>query len=260
MVSVSMTVNGKQAGGEVEPRTLLVDFLRSNLGLTGTHVGCDTSQCGACVVHVNGDFGEVLHHARGPGRRRQGHDDRGPGPGRHAASAAGGVPRASRPAVRLLYARHAHERRRPAAEEPAARASARCASGSRGTSAAAPATTTSSRRSSPPLPTCRATVRRPSEGPTMAEKGIGVAVPRKEDQRFITGKGRYTDDINQHGQAHAYFVRSPHAHAPDQRHRQGLGRGHARRAGGAHRRGRQGRRPRQPDLRLAGQVQGRLAR
>ena len=47
----------------------------------------------------------------------------------------------------------------------------------------------------------------------MAEKGIGVAVPRREDQRFITGKGRYTDDINQHGQAYAYFVRSPHAHA-----------------------------------------------
>ena len=55
MVSVSMTVNGKQVSGEVEPRTLLVDFLRSNLGLTGTHVGCDTSQCGACVVHVDGD-------------------------------------------------------------------------------------------------------------------------------------------------------------------------------------------------------------
>ena len=47
----------------------------------------------------------------------------------------------------------------------------------------------------------------------MAEKGIGVRVVRKEDQRFITGKGRYTDDIIQHGQAYAYFVRSPHAHA-----------------------------------------------
>ena len=55
MVSVNMTVNGKQVGGEVESRTLLVDFLRSNLGLTGTHVGCDTSQCGACVVHVDGN-------------------------------------------------------------------------------------------------------------------------------------------------------------------------------------------------------------
>jgi aerobic carbon-monoxide dehydrogenase small subunit len=55
MPAVSMTVNGKRVTGTVEPRTLLVQFLRENLGLTGTHVGCDTSQCGACVVHVNGD-------------------------------------------------------------------------------------------------------------------------------------------------------------------------------------------------------------
>jgi carbon-monoxide dehydrogenase small subunit len=49
-----MTVNGKAVSGEVEPRTLLVEFLRNQLGLTGTHVGCDTSQCGCCVVHVDG--------------------------------------------------------------------------------------------------------------------------------------------------------------------------------------------------------------
>ena len=54
MPSVSMTVNGKAVSGEVEGRTLLVQFLREHLGLTGTHVGCDTSQCGACVVHVDG--------------------------------------------------------------------------------------------------------------------------------------------------------------------------------------------------------------
>ena len=54
-VTVSMTVNGKEVSGEVEPRTLLVQFIRENLRLTGTHVGCDTSQCGACVVHVNGE-------------------------------------------------------------------------------------------------------------------------------------------------------------------------------------------------------------
>ena len=54
-MKVSMTVNGKPASGEVEGRTLLVDFLRGQLGLTGTHVGCDTSQCGACVVHVDGN-------------------------------------------------------------------------------------------------------------------------------------------------------------------------------------------------------------
>ena len=50
----SMTVNGKRVSADVEDRTLLVYFLRENLGLTGTHIGCDTSQCGACVVHVNG--------------------------------------------------------------------------------------------------------------------------------------------------------------------------------------------------------------
>src|SRR5918995_124894 len=54
MASVSMKVNGQAVTREVEPRTLLVEFLRQNLGLTGTHVGCDTSQCGACVVHVDG--------------------------------------------------------------------------------------------------------------------------------------------------------------------------------------------------------------
>lgn len=54
MATVRMTVNGKQVSGEIEDRTLLVDFLRNSLKLTGTHVGCDTSQCGACVVHVNG--------------------------------------------------------------------------------------------------------------------------------------------------------------------------------------------------------------
>ncbi|MFQ6553024.1 (2Fe-2S)-binding protein [Aestuariibius insulae] len=54
MSHVSMKVNGKDAKGEVEGRTLLVEFLREDLKLTGTHVGCDTSQCGACVVHVDG--------------------------------------------------------------------------------------------------------------------------------------------------------------------------------------------------------------
>ncbi|WAJ27682.1 (2Fe-2S)-binding protein [Antarcticirhabdus aurantiaca] len=54
MTDVSMTVNGRQVTGSVEDRTLLVQFLRDNLGLTGTHVGCDTSQCGACVVHLDG--------------------------------------------------------------------------------------------------------------------------------------------------------------------------------------------------------------
>ena len=55
MPTVTMRVNGKAVSGEVESRTLLVQFLREYLRLTGTHVGCDTSQCGACVVHVDGN-------------------------------------------------------------------------------------------------------------------------------------------------------------------------------------------------------------
>lgn len=54
MTAISLTVNGKLVSGTVEDRTLLVHFLRDHLNLTGTHVGCDTSQCGACVVHVDG--------------------------------------------------------------------------------------------------------------------------------------------------------------------------------------------------------------
>jgi aerobic carbon-monoxide dehydrogenase small subunit len=54
MVKINMTVNGKPASAELDARTLLVQFLRENLRLTGTHVGCDTSQCGACVVHLDG--------------------------------------------------------------------------------------------------------------------------------------------------------------------------------------------------------------
>jgi aerobic carbon-monoxide dehydrogenase small subunit len=53
-VKVSLTVNGKAASADVESRTLLVTFIRENLRLTGTHVGCDTAQCGACTIHMNG--------------------------------------------------------------------------------------------------------------------------------------------------------------------------------------------------------------
>ena len=148
MTTVSLKVNGKAVSAEVEDRTLLVELLREKLRLTGTHVGCDTSQCGACVVHVDGkavksctmlavqaDGAEVLDH-------------RGPAPNGDAASDAGGVPRASWPAVRLLHAGHDHDRGR---HGPPARQRARRADGApragRQSSAAAPATTTSSRRS-----------------------------------------------------------------------------------------------------------------
>src|ERR1700749_2055237 len=58
MAKISLIVNGNPVTANVDPRTLLVQFLRENLNLTGTHVGCDTSQCGACVVHLDGRAGK----------------------------------------------------------------------------------------------------------------------------------------------------------------------------------------------------------
>jgi carbon-monoxide dehydrogenase small subunit len=55
MANVSFTFNGESIGAKVPDNTLLVDFIRETLGATGTHIGCDTSQCGACVVHINGE-------------------------------------------------------------------------------------------------------------------------------------------------------------------------------------------------------------
>ena len=113
MAKISLIVNGNPVNANVDPRTLLVQFLRENLRLTGTHVGCDTSQCGACVVHLDGKAvkscttlavmadGARSQDHRGTCRRR-----------RAAASDAGGVPRAPWPAMRLLHAGHDHDRGR----------------------------------------------------------------------------------------------------------------------------------------------------
>ena len=68
-LEISMTVNGKVRKGNVDPRVLLVHFLREQLRLTGTHIGCDTTQCGACTVLVDGRSAKSLHDLRGSGRR-----------------------------------------------------------------------------------------------------------------------------------------------------------------------------------------------
>ena len=112
-VTLSLTVNGKAVSADVEPRTLLVEFLRDELALTGTHVGCDTGQCGACTVHVDGRAVKAAHPRRA-GRRRRGHDHRRPRAPPTARCTRcrrrSGVPR---PAVRLLHAGHGDERDRP---------------------------------------------------------------------------------------------------------------------------------------------------
>ena len=66
---VTMKVNGAEVEGLVEPRTLLVHFIRENLQLTGTHIGCETTHCGACTVDLDGMSVKILHDVRGAGRR-----------------------------------------------------------------------------------------------------------------------------------------------------------------------------------------------
>ena len=70
MTRINLTVDGASVSDDVEPRMLLVQYLREKLGKTGTVIGCDTSNCGACTVHLDGTQREVLQRARGPGRRR----------------------------------------------------------------------------------------------------------------------------------------------------------------------------------------------
>ena len=237
MTAVSMKVNGRTVRREVEGRTLLVELLRDELGLTGTHVGCDTSQCGACQVQVDGlavkactvfaadlEGAEVrtiegMANADGSARRDP-----------------GGVPGASRPAVRLLHAGHGDDRGLRCCARTPTRARPRSATICRATSAAAPATTTSSRRSRPRRRNCRPARRRgvtpaatrlrtsteendrphgrrdTRETTMPMDGGIGASTKRREDVRFLTGKGRYTDDINRPRQLHVHFLRSDVAH------------------------------------------------
>ena len=95
MTRLALTVNGKPQTAEVEPRLLLVEFLRENLRLTGTHIGCDTSQCGACLVHVNG---RAIKSCTALAVSCEGANVttiEGVAPGRPAPPDAGGVSRAS---------------------------------------------------------------------------------------------------------------------------------------------------------------------
>ncbi len=161
-MEVTMTVNGEEVTREIEPALLLVHFLRDTLGLTGTHWGCDTSNCGACVVQMDGAPGQVVHGARGHGRGPRDPHDRVAGGRRRARPGPAGLPRGARPAVRLLHARDDHDRpgaaRRRTPIPPRRRSGRR----SRARSAAAPGTRTSSGRSAG-RPSTRAPNRRGAE-------------------------------------------------------------------------------------------------
>ena len=117
-MEISVTVNGIAHTHDVEPRTLLVHYIREQLGLTGTNIGCDTSSCGACTIHIDGESVKscTVLAVQADGARH--HHDRGPRHRRPAAPDAAGVHGEPRPAVRLLHARHGDGRDRPARGEP----------------------------------------------------------------------------------------------------------------------------------------------
>jgi carbon-monoxide dehydrogenase small subunit len=120
MIQVAITVNGKVRKAHVEPRTLLVHFLREHLNLTGTHVGCDTSQCGACTVLVDGRSAKscTMFAVQADGSSVT--TIEGPGAGRAAPSGPEGVLGGTRSAMRLLHARHDHLRGQPVAGQSVA--------------------------------------------------------------------------------------------------------------------------------------------
>ncbi len=163
LVKIKMTVNGKPVAAEVAPRVLLVDFIRDTLRLTGTHIGCDTAQCGACTIHMNGNAVKCCNMLAVQARRRRYRHHRGHSAARrHHAPDAGGVPRPSRPAMRLLHAGHGDERHRSGQAPPETEREPRSAPNWTATCAAALAITASSRPCWPAPPPNRERTRNPS--------------------------------------------------------------------------------------------------
>ena len=149
---ITLTINGRSHAVRVDPRRTLVDTIRDDCGQTGTHIGCEHGVCGACTVLLDGEpvrsclmFAVQAEGRAHPHRRR-------PGERRRAASAAAGVHREPRPAMRLLHAGLPDAGDRRARARARTSATRTCSTCCRPISAAAPATRTSSRRCAPPPP------------------------------------------------------------------------------------------------------------
>ena len=115
---ISLTINGKPYTDEVEPRLLLIHYLREVVGLTGPHIGCETSTCGACTVAARRQGDEILHHVRRPGGWPRCADHRGACRQRQARSSPGGLLERARPAMRILHARHDPDCQATAGRQP----------------------------------------------------------------------------------------------------------------------------------------------
>ena len=117
-MKVSMKVNGVERGADVEPRVLLVDFLRSNLRLTGTHIGCDTTSCGACTVLIDGEPVKSCTVLAVQAEGRSITTVEGLMEGGRAFRDPGRLPPGARPPVRVLHAGHDAGRHRAAGAQP----------------------------------------------------------------------------------------------------------------------------------------------
>ena len=218
--TVSLEINGEQVELEVPTRRLLVHFIRDDLGLTGTHIGCDTGNCGACTVHLDGEPVKscMLLAVQADGAKittveglagdgeltplQQAFNEH------HALQCGYCTPGMLMSATALLEQNPQPDR--------GGGPRARC----RGTSAAAPgyvniveAVVAAARRRHDDDAASRA--RPPSRRrPKTLEKGfVGQSIPRKEDRRLVQGQGIFFDDVRRHGMGYVHFVRSPYAHA-----------------------------------------------
>ncbi len=216
-IDVSLTVNGERVTRRIEARRHLVDFLRLDLGLMGTHTGCEHGICGACTVRVDGKIVRGCLVLAASLEGVPGRDHRGRlGLGRNPRPA-GGVRRPQCLPVRLLHARHADGRRRPARRQQAALARR---------DPRAPV-----RQLLPLHRLSRHRRRRRGHRGRAHRKGrvmneiidprsvdrpnsyIGKSVPRPNAKKLVEGRGQYVDDVVLPRMVHVAFVRSPHAHA-----------------------------------------------
>ena len=216
-IPISLTVNGKAVNASVDPRTLLVHFIRENLQLTGTHVGCDTAQCGACTVHMNGRAvkscsmlalqaqGAQITTIEGLAQNGTMHPMQEAFRECHGLQCGFCTPGMVMSAVQLLADN-------PKASEAEIREGldgniCRC------TGYQNIVKSIQFCQSAPsPWRSEEHDHERHVRSPT-ASGPIGQPLRRREDRRFLTGAGQYTDDVVLHGQTYGVFLRSPHAHA-----------------------------------------------
>ena len=223
-INVAMTVNGKAVSAEVEPRTLLIHFLRENLSLTGPHIGCDTTHCGACTVDLDGKSVKscTMFAVQAQGAEILTIEGMAAPDGKlHAL--AGRLSRDARAPVRLLHAGHDHARAPPVAGEPEP---VRGRNPVRHFRQPVPLHRLPEHRQGDPIRRRQAQRDRiqGSRGmnapttPSSLERadklqGMGCKRKRVEDVRFTQGKGNYVDDIKLPGMLHGDFHRSSHGHA-----------------------------------------------